>query len=203
MKNMLFRAMIGAAVAVASVMPAAAQLQSDSYKFLKAVRDQDVLKAKELFDKPGSTVVNTKDYSSGETALHIVVKRRDVPWINFLAKAGANPELRDEQGRTPLILASQLAFADGVRVLLYHGADPNGTNSRGETPLIFAVQTRDPDTVRALIEGGADPDQQDRYSGRSARDYAKHDPRGAALLKIMEAAKPRKAAPPKMVGPQL
>src|SRR3546814_3388476 len=84
----------------------------------------------DLFDKPGSTVVNSRDYSTGETGLHIVVKRRDVPWINFLANAGANLEARDAEGRTPLILAAQLGFADGVRVLLLRGADPNGVNGR-------------------------------------------------------------------------
>src|SRR3546814_12243525 len=97
--------------------------------------------------------------------------------------------------RSPLIRAAQLGFADGVRVLLLRGADPNGVNGRGETALIFAVQTRDATTVRALIDGGADPDQTDRFTGNSARDYAKRDSRSAALLKIMESAKPKKRSP--------
>src|SRR3546814_906079 len=159
MKTRLIRATIAAGLIAATAMPAAAQFQSHAYQFLKAVRDQDALKAKEFFDKPGSTVVNSRDYSTGETGLHIVVKRRDVPWINFLANAGANLEARDDEGRTPLILAAQLGFADGVRVLLLRGADPNGVNGRGETALIFAVQTRDATTVRALIDGGADPEE--------------------------------------------
>src|SRR3546814_15457747 len=83
--------------------PAGAQMQSDSYKFLKAVRDQDALKAKELFDRPGSTIVNSRDYSTGESALHIVVKRRDVAWINFPFDGGANLARRDAEGRpTPI-----------------------------------------------------------------------------------------------------
>ena len=203
MRFILIGAVVAAIFLAATGTPANAQMQSDSYKFLKAVRDQDVLKAKELFDKPGSTVVNSRDYSTGETGLHIVVKRRDVAWINFLSNAGANLESRDEQGRTPLILASQLGFVDGVRALLYRGADVNGTNSRGETALIFAVQARDAAVVRTLVENGADPDQQDRFTGNSARDYAKQDNRGAILLKIMEAAHPRKkASSSNMMGPR-
>src|SRR3546814_21158085 len=100
-------------------MPAAAQFQSHAYQFLKAVRDQDALKAEEFFDKPGSTVVNSRDYSTGETGLHIVVKRRDVPWINFLANAGANLEARDDEGRTPLIPAVIGSAPGRERVVQY------------------------------------------------------------------------------------
>ncbi len=203
MRPMLIRAALAAALLMMMGAPAGAQLQSDAYKFLKAVRDQDALAAKTLFDKPGSTVVNTRDYSTGETALHIVVKRRDVAWINFLANAGANLEGRDKDGQTPLILAAQLGFVDGIRTLLYHGADVNGTNSRGETALILAVQARDPGSVRALIDGGADPDQSDRFSGNSARDYATRDGRSAAILQIMQNAHPKKkASAATMVGPR-
>src|SRR3546814_11422096 len=77
--DLLIRATIAAGLIAATAMPAAAQFQSHAYQFLKAVRDQDALKAKEFFDKPGSTVVNSRDYSTGETGLHILVKRREVP----------------------------------------------------------------------------------------------------------------------------
>src|SRR3546814_488693 len=181
---MRIRTAIAATLLMIAGAPAGAQMQSDSYKFLKAVRDQDALKAKELFDRPGSTIVNSRDYSTGESALHIVVKRRDVAWINFLSDGGANLESRDAEGRTPLILASQLGFIDGVRVLLFRGADVNASNSRGETALIFAVQRRDLNVARALIDHGADPDQADHFTGNSARDYAIRDSRDAGWLKI-------------------
>ena len=194
MRRIILRAMQAALLLMAFAAPAVAQMRSDSYNFLKAVRDQDALAAKALFDKPGSTVVNARDYTTGETGLHIVIKRRDVAWINFLVQAGANPEVRDNEGRTPLILAAQLGFVDGVRALLARGADVNGTNTRGETALLFAAQARDLATARALIEGGADPDQTDRISGNSARDYATRDPRGGPLLQIMQNARPKKKA---------
>ena len=49
---------------LAGAVPAAAQF-SDGYNFLKAVRDRDVQKAKALIDKPGSTLVNSRDVTSG------------------------------------------------------------------------------------------------------------------------------------------
>ena len=50
--------------------PARAQF-SDSYNFLKAVKDKDGGKATEFLDKPGNTVVNTRELDTGDTALHL------------------------------------------------------------------------------------------------------------------------------------
>jgi len=171
--------------------PAPAQF-SDSYNFLKAVRDKDGAKVTEAVEKPGATIINTRDYSTGETALHIVVKRRDAQWLAFLLAKGANPNLRDGEGNTPMLTAAQLRFADGIQVLADRKADVNAANGRGETPLILAVQNRDPASVRILLAAGANPKQTDRVAGMSARDYAVQDNRSAAILKMIDEAKPAK-----------
>lgn len=192
---------LAAVTAATSLLPATAQAQfSDSYQFLKAVRERDGMKVKGFMDQPGSTLVDTKDQSSGDAALHIVVKGRDIAWINFLGAGGANIDIRDRNGNTPLILASQLGFSDGVKVLLARGANPNARNDRGETPLIYAVQSRDPLTARALLEAGGDPNLADRITGLSARDYADRDRRSGAILKMMDEIKPKAAAP--QMGPK-
>jgi ankyrin repeat protein len=190
-----------AASMLAASPPAAAQF-TESYKFLKAVRDGDGAKVQEALDSPGSTLVNTKDYSSGEAALHIVVKRRDSTWLGFLLGKGAQPDVRDGQGNTPLALASQLGFSDGVQQLLSRGAKVDLENSQGETPLILAVHNRDLVTTRLLLTAGANPKKADRIAGKSARDYATEDRRAAAILKILDEAKPAKPSA-KMSGPTL
>jgi ankyrin repeat protein len=195
------RVWLGALLAFAMAAPAAAQF-SDSYKFLKAVRDRDGQKVTEAVEQPGSTVINTKDYSTGESALHIVVKRRDATWLAFLLAKGAKPDIRDNEGATPLLAAAQLGFVDGVRTLLAEGASVNLANSRGETPLIMAVHNRDAATVRVLLAGGANPAQPDRIAGKSARDYAAEDPRSSAVLKMIDDAKPVKPKGP-VAGPSL
>ncbi len=186
------------AVAAAVASPAAAQF-SDSYNFLKAVRDGDAAKAKSLMDRPGSRILDTRDVTTGDTALHIAVKRRDVPWINFLAIGGANLNVRDKEGMTPIAVAATLAFADGIRVLAMRNADVNLPNARGETPLILAVHRGDLPTVRVLVEYGANPDLKDMIAGRSARDYASESRRAEPMLKVMEStkAKPKAGA----IGP--
>jgi hypothetical protein len=192
---------IAAVAAAISVVPAHAQF-SESYKFLKAVRDGDGAKVNEALDTPGTTIIDTRDYTTGEGALHIVIKRRDTTWLGFLLGRGAKADLRDTQGNTPLLLATQLGFTEGVQMLIDHRANVNLENNQGVTPIIFAVQNRDMATTRLLLAAGAITNRADRIAGKSARDYAAEDRRSAAILKMIDDAKPAKLSP-KVSGPRL
>ncbi|MXP48447.1 ankyrin repeat domain-containing protein [Altererythrobacter luteolus] len=176
-----------------SAAPAAAQLYSDGYEFLKAVKDRDGDKVTQALNEPGSVIVNTRDITSGESALHIVTKRRDVTWIKFLAQRGANPNIRDKNGVTPLQIASSLGFIDGVDALIAAGADVDESNTAGETPLIAAVHRRDTALVRLLLSKGANPDRSDN-SGRTARDYVQLVNGNSQLLKEFEDADAERAS---------
>ena len=157
-------------LAAALPIPAAAQFQSEGYKFLEAVKDRKGDEATEMLSKPGSQLVNTRDITTGDTGLHIVVARSDVLWVRFLLQRGADPNIRNKKGMTPLQLATAMGFTDGVEALIKGGANVNVGDQTGETPLIAAVHQRNPELVRVLLAKGADPDHNDN-SGRSARDY--------------------------------
>ncbi|MFT5329727.1 MAG: ankyrin repeat protein [Parasphingorhabdus sp.] len=176
-----------AVAAISFSVPAAAQF-SDSYNFLKAVKDRDGEEATKFLSQPGSVIVNTRDRTTGETALHIVVERRDIIWVGFLLQKGANPNIRDKAGMTPLMLATQLKFLEGAKTLLANKADVDETNNHGETALILAVHLPDVELVRLLLANGADPDRTDTQAGLSARDYATRDRRAASILAEIEKA---------------
>lgn len=178
------------ATTLALLTPVAAQAQfSDNYNFLKAVKDRDGTKVTDLIQKPGSTVINSRDVTSGENALHIVVARRDATWLTFLLSKGANPNLTDNDGNTPLMDAVQGRFEEGVRTLLAYKAQVDKANGSGETPLIRAVQLRDVVLVRLLVAQNANPDKRDSIAGMSARDYAARDNRTPGLAEALDAAK--------------
>jgi uncharacterized protein len=203
LRNSRFLAAASAFFAMLLAVPAAAQF-SDSYNFLKAVRDRDGAKVTETLNGQSSTMVNTRDYTSGESALHIVIKRRDDLWTRFLLAKGANPDIRDNAGNTPLIVAAQLGFPEGSAALIDGKANVNAANSSGETALIVAVQRRDMINVRLLLAAGANPKIADHVAGMSARDYAERDSRSAAILKLIDDAGKTKAPDKaKVAGPGL
>lgn len=198
------RAWIASAFALALVLapPAAAQFQSEGYKFLEAVKDRDGDVATDMLNKPGTQVVNTRDITSGDTGLHLVVQRRDVLWIRFLLQRGADPNIRNKKGITPLQLATSMGFTDGVEALIKGGANVNVGDQTGETPLIAAVHQRNPELVRVLLAQGADPDHNDN-SGRSARQYMELMSGNSLMKQIFQEADDKRAGkePKRQYGP--
>ena len=163
--------------------------ESAGETFLKAVEEEDTAKALPLINEAGSRVASYRS-SKGDTALHIVTRRRDINWVAFLLTRGADPNVGDAKGDTPLIIAARIGFEEGAREMLASRAKTDATNRLGETALIVAVQQRQPRMMSLLLQAGANPDKTDRAAGYSARDYAKRDTRNPQLLKLIETVKP-------------
>jgi ankyrin repeat protein len=184
---------------MAAAVPAGAQDFSRSYNFLKAVKDRDSVTVTRLVSTPGSVVINSKDQGNGEGALHVVTRDRDLSWLGFLLSKGAQADIQDAEGNTPLAVAAQIGWVEGADVLARR-SKVDRPNRRGETPLILAVQKRDLAMVRLLLGRGADPKRTDSVAGMSALDYAKRDGRAAAIVKLLETPKPQ---PKAVQGPTL
>jgi ankyrin repeat protein len=185
-------------LAATALLPGTAAAQfRDGYNFLKALRDRDWPEASKLLREDLAKVINTRDITTGETGLSIVVQDRNLEWTRHLLSRGANPALADRAGVTPLMHAVLKGWPEGADALLKRGAQVDQANSRGETALITAVHQRNTAMVRLLIAAGANPDKADHIAGLSARDYAKRDDRTGTLLALLD-AKPDK---PRPVGP--
>ncbi len=189
MARAVFRSAILAVTLTAGISgaPLAAQMFSDGYQFLKSVKDREGDEVTNALNETNSAIINTRDKVSGETAVHIVTQRRDALWIRFLTSRGANPNIADKDGVTPLMIAVNLGFFEGVEALLEAGAMVDVTNSTGETPLISAVHRREIPMIRLLLAKGANPDRSDN-SGRSARNYAALQTAGSRILAEFEQA---------------
>ena len=181
--------------------PAHAQF-SDSYKFLESVRKKEGDKVVDALAVPGTTIVNTRDSSNGQTALHIMTQMRETTWMRYLIAKGANVNARDFKGVTPLETAVGLGFAEGAQILITYGAHIDEADATGETPLISAVHRHDSQLARVLLQAGANPDRPDN-SGRSARDYAKADGESNPVGQEIDKAKTVKARGGKTYGPSL
>ncbi|AVP87656.1 hypothetical protein phytr_7160 [Candidatus Phycorickettsia trachydisci] len=112
---------------------------------------------------------------SGLTPLNLALKtdtnNKEIAAI--LLKAGANPNIPDASGSTPLIRASANGLHDVVELLIEKGADIHAKGSFGNTALHTAAhnKTCPPETFSLLIQHGARLDQQNQ-GGNTALHYA-------------------------------
>lgn len=76
--------------------------------------------------------------------------------IKTLLSKGAFPDIQDQKGNSPLILATNRGYLDVVIVLLENGADPNIKNKDGDTALINASWNNQMKIVDQLLQNYAD-----------------------------------------------
>jgi len=80
--------------------------------------------------------VNSKVSSNGYTALHIASHRRRAEVVKTLLAAGANVNVEDANGETPLYQACNVDDFQVARVLVEHKADANiRSRNTGKSPL--------------------------------------------------------------------
>ena len=72
---------------------------------------------------------------------------------------GADVNIRDEKGRTPLHYATRCRAETPaiIELLVTAGADVNARDNQGETPLMRAVRNHCPQALAILLDKGADP----------------------------------------------
>ncbi len=85
------------------------------------------------------------------------VNQNDEESVIELLSRGADPDWRDSNGRTPLLIAANKNNADLISILLTFGADTEAAErgGSGDTPLMRAVIGGNVDSVRILLRGGA------------------------------------------------
>lgn len=89
-----------------------------------------------------------------------------------LITTGANLEVRDIFGQTPLMRAVRNDQLDAVNALLEAGANPNHIDNNGHTALMLAVQKKDLKMAEILLKAGADVNVRAREGSPTAVSLA-------------------------------
>ncbi len=190
MMNWIVRSALAVALGGVAAPSLAQNSGYEGARFVDAVRKGKQNDALSMLEA-NPNIVNARN-GKGDTALVAAVERRS-NWTAHLLRAGADPNLANKSGDTPLIAAARIGYGDAIPWLLVSGAKVDAANRMGETALIVAVQQRQARIVRRLLESGADPDKADSAAGLSARDYAQRDTRSRDIIKMIEDKKPKPA----------
>jgi len=79
----------------------------------------------------------------------------DLDSVLALIASGADANLAQPDGTTPLLWAAYQSDAEMVTALIAAGADPNARNRFGVTPLLQASRDGNAHVIAALLDGGA------------------------------------------------
>jgi len=132
--------------------------------------------------------------SVGVPAIGVAVLSGDAAIVGQLLDAGAdsnardqgaNPELPEEAGYTPLMMAANAGQTECVRLLLERGAQPSAVDSNNCNALMFGAQHGHSEIVRLLLASGVDPTFVSSY-GLSAIGFAEQHGH-AEVLALMRA----------------
>jgi uncharacterized protein len=81
------------------------------------------------------------------TAMHSAVSRLQSDVVRILLEAGANPNVRQSAGWSPLHAAAMNGDLTSVELLLASGAEPTATNDEGRSVIDLATESGDQRTV--------------------------------------------------------
>jgi len=109
--------------------------------------------------------VRALDKASHDSILNVAVEYPEA--LSYLLAHGADPNLANEFGKTPLMYAAQYNQLEALQILLRAGADPNATTivapdncgyaiqKHNVTALHYAVKFAGRKVVQALLDAGA------------------------------------------------
>jgi ankyrin repeat protein len=159
-------------------------------KLLLAAENGDVLVVRDCLERGANP--NTRDVrrqTRDKTPLILASKLGHSTIVRVLLEAGADPDLTDRGeeakpvsksllehtdpetilsmgysfGRTALMVAAEVGYAEIVQLLLRTGSNPNLQDAVDYTALALATENSHLSTVRALIAAGAEVDREVTY----------------------------------------
>lgn len=99
---------------------------------------------------------NTYDTSLDSNDLLFEAENENLLTLEILLENGADVDITNGKGWTPLHIASYYGHLEVAQMLLDYGADPKAETNKGNSPLWIAMQEKSFIVAKLLIESGAE-----------------------------------------------
>lgn len=119
--------------------------------------DKNVAEIREFLEryknnKDLNFILNLQTGQFGSTVLHDIVKY-DGEVIDLLLKAGADPDIQDTEGKTPMHYAAEYGCSESIDILILDNrANPNIADEQGNIPLHYAIANGDTHSAESLVK---------------------------------------------------
>jgi hypothetical protein len=87
-----------------------------------------------------------------EQALLLAAERGDLAQVRSLLDKGVSPDVKDDDGRTPLTEAAYGGHVDVVKLLIDRGADVYAKKADGATPLSLAKNKETAEVIKKAMD---------------------------------------------------
>ena len=127
---------------------------------------------------------------AGYTGLHRAAQDGDAATIRSLIADGADPEAKDQDGRTPLIVAAFASQDDAFAALAEGGVDVNAQDPVGYDAVTIAAVADDPELMSLALRLGNRPDNIHTNWNGTALIAASHLGHAEVVRRLIAAGSP-------------
>jgi len=156
---------------------------SDSDIFNKVEKELGKRQKISTFEKNYISQNMQNKYSQG--ILLSGAEEGNVEVVKLLLNKGANVDVKDNDGRTPLLWAAENRHEAVVRLLLDKGASVDAKDNNSRTPLLWAAENGYEAIMRLLLDKGANIDAKDN-NGRTPLLWADRNGHEAIMRLLLD-----------------
>lgn len=125
------------------------------------------------FDKVNADITDKTNFVVSDNIFE-AVRNIDITSLNILLSQGANVDSVNQEGVTPLMIASEIGNMRMLSIILIHGPDVNKKNQNGKTALMIASENGQLYVANRLIQEGAKIDIKNSRGETAAKLAAKN-----------------------------
>ncbi|XP_074471926.1 ankyrin repeat and EF-hand domain-containing protein 1 [Sebastes fasciatus] len=109
------------------------------YRLLQCVHEGDMVQIEKMVKLGVDNLINLTEPQDGTGVLHVAVSANNQDLVSFLLSQGANPDIQDKKGRTPVMLAAELGNDATVALLAQSHADLRLQDTEGKGLLFHCI----------------------------------------------------------------